>query len=114
MTLAFKYGVGRERPDGANTHSFVSGHSSQSFAMATVIAHHYPKARIPAYAVASFVAVSRLVQNKHWVSDTVAGAAVGVIVARTVVREDGLLKVGKVSFSPQIPRGGGIALSASF
>jgi len=41
------------------------------------------------YAVASLVAVSRLQRNKHNLSDVVAGAAVGYIVGRTVVRVNG-------------------------
>ena len=113
LTQALKFGVGRERPDGADNHSFVSGHSSQSFAMATVVAHHYPKAAIPAYIAAGFVAASRVAKDKHWLSDSIAGSALGFIVASTVIREDRLLSFGRVSFAPRIPPGGGVAITAS-
>ncbi len=113
LTQALKFSVGRERPNGENNQSFPSGHSSGSFAMAVVIAHHHPKAAIPAFGVAAFVAYSRLVKDKHWLSDTIGGATLGVIVGMTVVREDIKLSLGKVTFSPHIPLGGGIGVNAS-
>jgi len=113
LTHALKFTVQRERPNGEDNWSFPSGHSSGSFAMAVVIAHHYPKAAIPAFGVAGFVAYSRLVKGKHWLSDTVSGAALGVIVGMTVVREDLKLSVGKITFLPHIPVGGGIGINVS-
>jgi membrane-associated phospholipid phosphatase len=86
-TSVLKQAVGRERPNGQDDKSFPSGHTSNAFALATVAERHYGwKAGVPAYVVASLVAVSRLQRNKHHLSDVVAGAAVGYIVARTVVR----------------------------
>jgi membrane-associated phospholipid phosphatase len=113
LTQAMKFAVQRERPNGENNYSFPSGHSSASFAMAVVVSHHFPKATVPAYGVAGFVAFSRLVKDKHWLSDTVGGATLGVIVGMTVVREDLKLSVGKITFSPHIPYGGGIGINAS-
>jgi hypothetical protein len=51
--------------------------------------HYGWKVGLPAYALASAVAVSRLQRNKHYVSDVVAAAAVGYLVGRTVVRVNG-------------------------
>jgi len=86
-TQLLKVAVGRERPNGENDKSFPSGHTTNAFALATVAECHYGwKAGVPAYAVASLVAVSRLQRNKHYLSDVVAGAAVGYLVGRAVVR----------------------------
>jgi len=89
-TILLKTAVGRERPNGEDDKSFPSGHTSNAFALAAVAERHYGwKVGVPAYAVASAVAVSRLQRNKHYLSDVVAGAAVGYIVGRTVVRVNG-------------------------
>jgi len=68
----------RERPDGSNRNSFPSGHSGTSFAAATVLDRRYGlDVGLPAYGVAAFVAASRVVGNRHFFSDVVAGAVIG-------------------------------------
>jgi len=42
------------------------------------------KAAIPTYAVASYVAMSRLHDNRHYASDVIFGAALGVVIGRSV------------------------------
>lgn len=80
----------RDRPlrvDGtrASGFSFPSGHATITFAAATVLQQHLGyKAAIPTYAIASYVAASRLHDNVHWGSDVMFGAALGVIIGRTV------------------------------
>ncbi len=82
-----KVAVGRERPNGENNQSFPSGHASNAFTLATVAERHYGwKVGVPAYVLAGVVGASRIQQDKHYVSDVVAGATLGYIVARTVVR----------------------------
>jgi len=89
-TAALKAVTQRERPNGEDDKSFPSGHTSNAFALAAVADLHYGwKVGVPAYAVASLVAVSRLQRNKHNLSDVVGGAALGYIVGRTVVRVNG-------------------------
>jgi membrane-associated phospholipid phosphatase len=86
LTQVMKVSVGRQRPDGTSN-SFPSGHAADTFAFATAIERHYSwKFAGPAYAFASYVAISRLHDNRHYLSDVVAGAAVGVIAGRTVTR----------------------------
>lgn len=87
LTTGLKYAVQRERPDGSNSHSFPSGHASLTFATATVIERHLGwRASALGYTVASYVAASRLHDNRHYLSDVVFGAAVGAIGGRTVTQ----------------------------
>ncbi len=89
-TEILKVAVGRERPNGQDAKSFPSGHTSNAFALATVAERHYGwKVGVPAYLVAGLVGASRIQQDKHYLSDVVAGAALGYIVGRTVVRVNG-------------------------
>jgi len=86
-TELLKVTVRRERPDGSNNQSFPSGHASDAFTWATVFERHYGwKLGVPAYALAATMGYSRLVRDKHYLSDVVAGATLGYIVGRTVVR----------------------------
>lgn len=86
-TTLLKEVVHRERPNGEDNLAFPSGHASNAFTLAAVAERHYGwKAGLPAYTLASLVAVSRLQRNKHYLSDVMAGATLGYIVGRTVVR----------------------------
>ena len=86
-TELLKVAVGRERPNGQDNKSFPSGHTSNSFALAAVAERHYGwKVGVPAYVLAAVVGASRIQQDKHYLSDVVAGATLGYIVGRTVVR----------------------------
>ncbi len=88
-TMALKFAVGRERPDHSNNQSFPSGHASNAFASASVLAHHYgDRLGIPAYAVATLIATSRLANHRHHLSDVVAGAVFGYGVGRQVYRRN--------------------------
>ena len=90
LTESLKLSVRRLRPDGSNRHSFPSGHTSVTFAAATLVERRLGwKPGLIAYAVASYVAASRLHDNVHYLSDVVFGAAVGAIAGRTVARDGG-------------------------
>jgi membrane-associated phospholipid phosphatase len=90
MTQGIKAMVRRDRPlheDGTrNTgFSFPSGHASGTFAAATVFQQHFGwKAAVPTYLVASYVAMSRLRDERHFASDVMAGATQGIIIGRSV------------------------------
>jgi hypothetical protein len=71
--------------DGGN--SFPSGHSTQAWAVATVIANEYKDRRavqITAYGMAAAVSVARFTGQKHYLSDVVAGSALGYAIGRYV------------------------------
>lgn len=71
------------RPDGSDSYSFPSGHTASAFAAAEFMRQEY-KGVSPWYGVAGYAAAAatgylRLYNNKHWLSDVVAGAGVGIL-----------------------------------
>lgn len=77
-----KYSVGRLRPDGSRHNSFPSGHTATAFMTASLLHKEYgwrsPWFSIGGYTAAAVTGVSRICNNRHWLSDVVAGAAVGI------------------------------------
>src|SRR5258705_13471199 len=89
LTQTLKYTTRRERPDGSGKTSFPSGHAADTFAFATALERHLNwKYAVPAYVFSSYVALSRLPANRHWLSDVVFGSAVGIIAGRTVTSHE--------------------------
>lgn len=100
VTTAIKAVTRRERPLQGNGHgnfwsskgatwdaSFPSGHATYSFALASVIAHEFPRPRIvpiTAYALATTVSASRFAARKHFASDIIAGGAIGWFIGHYV------------------------------
>ena len=79
VTLGLKYTINESRPDGGS-HSFPSWHSTFSFSSAEFIRKRYGwEYGIPAYALASFVAYSRVESDQHYAKDVIAGAAIGIV-----------------------------------
>ena len=85
LTQGLKYhaprAAGRQQQD-----VVPSGHAADTFAFATALERHRLEGAVPAYMFASYVAISRLPANRHWLSDAVFGSAVGIIAGRTVTR----------------------------
>jgi membrane-associated phospholipid phosphatase len=79
---AIKYSVGRLRPDGSRHNSFPSGHTATAFMTASMLHKEYgwrsPWFSIGGYTAAAVTGVSRICNNKHWLTDVVAGAAIGI------------------------------------
>lgn len=85
IVQAGKLMTSRPRPDGSNEHSLPSGHTASAFATAAVLQRHFGwKAGIPAYGFGAYVAASRMSESKHYLSDVLLGAAIGVAAGRTV------------------------------
>jgi len=84
LTVALKQATRRSRPDGSGL-SFPSGHTSTAFASASVLQRRFGwKVGLPAYAVASYVAASRVGMNRHFLSDVAFGATIGIVAGRSV------------------------------
>ena len=85
LTDLLKVTTWRRRPDGGNSLSFPSGHTSSAYAWATFVWRRYGwQWGLPAYAFAAFVGFSRIQDDRHWLSDVLAGALLGVSVTYVV------------------------------
>lgn len=71
------------RPDGSNRHSFPSGHTATAFMTATMLNKEYghlsPWVGIGAYSTATATGLMRMANNKHWLSDVLVGAGIGIL-----------------------------------
>jgi membrane-associated phospholipid phosphatase len=109
LTQGLKFAVRRHRPDGGR-YSFPSGHSSGTFAAATVLQRHLGwKAGLPAYGLAAYVAGSRLQENKHYMSDVIFGAAIGVVSGHAVTVGHGRTRFAMAPFATS--GGGGVGFT---
>jgi membrane-associated phospholipid phosphatase len=108
VVQAAKYATHRARPDGSNNHSLPSGHTATAFATAGVVQRHFGwKAGVPAYAFAGYVGASRMAANRHYLSDVLLGAGVGIAAAHAVT-----INVGAQTFAVgATPAAGGVALT---
>jgi len=112
IVYAIKLSARRDRPTGECC-SFPSGHASVTFAAASVLWRHLGwKAAVPTYTVASYVALSRLHDNRHYLSDVVFGSAVGVVVGHTVTMHT-LHGHEDWAITPMPVPGGGIGVMVS-
>lgn len=100
VEFTLKILVGRPRPDmglasagimgpswAPGIDSFPSGHATSVFAVATVFASYYPRLRWPLYLLAAAIAVGRVYLERHYLSDIVAGAALGIAFAVYLYRQ---------------------------
>jgi len=78
----------RDRPDHSNNRSFPSGHTQTAFVAAEFLHQEYKNQSvwisIGGYSAATFVGIARVYNNKHWVSDVVAGAGIGILSTKLV------------------------------
>jgi len=76
-----------ERPNGG-TLSFPSGHTSNAFTSATVLFEEFKEENLPialsGYGFSSATGILRITNNRHWISDVLAGAGIGILVAHMV------------------------------
>lgn len=107
------YATGRERPDattspnewGKGGDSFPSLHTTVAFAVGTVFAESGSDEyrwirRIIGYGVASATGYVRVSENVHWLSDSVAGAALGIATARFVLNRQEAQDRAALQFQP--------------
>lgn len=79
-----KYSAKEMRPDGSTANSFPSGHTATAFVGATILHKEYGLTRSPwysvgAYAAATTTGVMRSLNNRHWISDIMVGAGIGIL-----------------------------------
>lgn len=77
--------IGIERPDGSNNNSFPSGHTATAFVGAHILFKEYmdtsPWIGIAGYTLAATTGSLRVINKKHWISDVVTGAGIGILSA---------------------------------
>ena len=79
-----KYTAKEMRPDGSTANSWPSGHTATSFVGATLLHKEYGLTRSPwwsvaGYGVATATGVMRVLNNRHWISDVMSGAGIGIM-----------------------------------
>lgn len=128
VTPMLKYATGRRRPyENAGTGtfkpftntnaSFPSGHTTQAFAVAAVIADHYEETWITcaSYSVAGLVGLARSYHDAHFASDIVAGAMIGTVVGKSVVAHNQAARSGRLALLPEVAPGRvGMRLAGQF
>ncbi len=86
LTLGLKGAAQTDSPNGDHV-GWPSGHTSSSFAFATVVAEEYgPLAGVPAFAFASYVGYERIDARNHDFSDVLSGALIGMAIGHAVVQ----------------------------
>ncbi|WP_019948927.1 phosphatase PAP2 family protein [Hymenobacter aerophilus] len=119
-TFAVKYLAHETRPNRSDDLSFPSGHTAQAFLAASIVHTEFrDKSQwygIGAYTIATSVAALRMINDKHWQSDVVAGAGFGILSAHLAYlthrnrwgRHSRIL--GETSFAPTYVPGGGLGM----
>lgn len=100
-----------------NNSSFPSGHTTEAFTLASVIASHYEETwvSVVSYSTASLVGVARMYHDAHFASDVVASAFIGTYVGKAVVNHNRSLRGNKLVLLPMLgPDMSGIQLVGNF
>jgi len=116
VTLALKAAFERETPNGKRTlgikDSFPSGHVSSTFAMAAMLDEMYGhKVGYPLYLLGGYVALSRLNDQDHYLSDCVFGAFLGYAIGKAVFEKNELELFGFKLEPLIVPETGAMGLS---
>lgn len=84
LVNGIKYTASEMRPDGSTRNSWPSGHTATAFMAATILHKEYGLTRSPwysvgAYTLATATGVMRVLNNRHWISDVLSGAGIGIM-----------------------------------
>ena len=84
LVNGIKYTASEMRPDGSTRNSWPSGHTATAFLAATILHKEYGLTRSPwysvgAYTLATATGVMRVLNNRHWISDVLSGAGIGIL-----------------------------------
>ena len=86
LVETMKQSINELRPDGSTNNSFPSGHTATAFTAATILHKEYGMTQSPWYSVVGYMLATatgcmRVLNNRHWASDTFAGAGIGILSA---------------------------------
>ena len=121
LVNGIKYTAKEMRPDGSQANSWPSGHTATSFVGATLLHKEYGLTRSPwfsvaGYGVATATGVMRVLNNRHWVSDVMSGAGIGIMstelgyaLCDLMFKEKGLLR-NDLPFDSENPSFFGISM----
>lgn len=97
--------------------SFVSGHATRAFALATTVAGFYPEKKwigIVSYSLATATSLGRVISKEHWTSDVIVGAALGYFIGRGVVKfNEKIGNINQVKIEP-IATNYGVGIAVRF
>lgn len=102
-----KYSFRKPRPDDSGNNSFPSGHTATAFMFATMLHNEYGTTRsslysVLGYSLATGTAISRQLNNKHWFSDVLTGAGIGIVSTQLGYYLADLIFRGKGFIHPQL------------
>ncbi len=110
-----KYTASEMRPDGSTRNSWPSGHTATAFVGATILHKEYGLTRSPLYSIAGYslataTGVMRVLNNRHWISDVLSGAGIGILstelaygICDLLFKEKGLL-MNDLSYFPDLSK----------
>lgn len=88
--LSLKWAVREQRPDGTDHNAFPSGHAARAFMGAEMLRREYgatqPLAVCAGYGMAVATAALRVAHNRHWATDVLAGAGLGMLSVEAAYR----------------------------
>jgi len=132
-TKGIKMMVHRQRPRTSNTNhnfdgpafslsednqSFPSGHSALAWATATAFASEYKENNAivyGSYGLATFVSISRVLDNAHWASDTIVGSAIGYFIAKHTFKKYKFKETNNtISITPILSNDIGLLMKLNF
>ncbi len=98
FTQTLKHTIGRPRPRlmhgqdwkmapsvESGFDSFPSGHTTASFAVATVLAHYFPKGKMVWFGLAAFIGICRVIKGSHFPTDVLGGLLLGIVTGLAIV-----------------------------
>jgi membrane-associated phospholipid phosphatase len=86
LVTTLKHGTHQLRPDGSTYNSFPSGHTTTAFIGAELMNQELgwrsPWYSVAGYSMASATALLRIMNNRHWLSDVITGAGIGMLTTK--------------------------------
>ncbi len=86
IVTALKHGTHQLRPDGSTYNSFPSGHTTTAFVGAELMNQEFgwrsPWYSVAGYSMAAGTALLRIMNNRHWLSDVITGAGIGMLTTK--------------------------------